>query len=104
MLGGIIVLAAGMNEAVVRYDEPASAATAWFLASGVATYVVGLVAFRAALRTGPLAPRLAVAVVAVPTVVIGLEISPEVQIATLTLAVVAGIVAEARRRQLSPRS
>ncbi len=53
VLGGIIVFAAGMKEAVVRYDEPASAATAWFLAAGVATYILGLVAFRAVLRTGP---------------------------------------------------
>ncbi len=104
VLGGIIVFAAGMKEAVVRYDEPATAATAWFLAAGVATYVLGLVAFRAVLRTGPLAPRLAVAAVAVATVVIGLEISPELQIATLTLVVVAGIVAETRRRQPSPAS
>ena len=61
-------------------------------------------AFRAVLRTGPLAPRLAVAVVAVPTVVIGLEVSSEVQIAALTLVVVAGILAEERRRQPLPRS
>jgi low temperature requirement protein LtrA len=104
VLGGIIVFAAGMKEAVVRYDEPASAATAWFLAAGVATYVLGLVAFRAVLRTGPLAPRLVVAAVAVATVVIGLETSPELQIATLTLVVVAGIVAETRRPQPSPAS
>jgi low temperature requirement protein LtrA len=104
VLGGIIVFAAGMKEAVVRYDEPASAATAWFLAAGVATYILGLVAFRAVLRTGPLAPRLAVAALAVATVVIGLEISPEIQIAVLTLVVVAGIAAEARRRQPLPRS
>jgi low temperature requirement protein LtrA len=104
VLGGIIVFAAGMKEAVVRYDEPASAATAWFLAAGVATYILGLVAFRAVLRTGPLAPRLAVAALAVATVVIGLEISPEMQIAVLTLVVVAGIAAEARRRQPLPRS
>ncbi len=104
VLGGIIVLAAGMKEAVVKYDEPASAPTAWFLAAGVGTYVVGLVAFRAVLRTGPLAPRLAVALAAVATVVIGLEVSPEVQIATLVLVVVAGILAETRRRQPLRRS
>ena len=104
LLGGIIVFAAGMKEAVVRYDEPASAATAWFLAAGVATYVVGLVALRAVLRTGPLTGRLGVAAAAVPTVVVGLAISPEWQIATLTLVVAGGIVAESRRRQPSPTS
>mgnify|MGYP003407429380 CR=1 FL=1 len=84
VLGGIIVLAAGMHEAVLHYDEPATAATAWFLAAGVATYVVGLVSFRAVLRTGSLALRLTVAAASVPTVVIGLAISPEVQIALLS--------------------
>ena len=104
VLGGIIVLAAGMNEAIVDYDEPATAATAWFLAAGVATYIIGLVALRAVLRTGPLGLRLSVAVAAVPTVVIGLTVSPEFQIAVLTLVVVAGILAETRRRQPLPRS
>jgi low temperature requirement protein LtrA len=104
VLGGIIVLAAGMKEAVVQYDEPATAATAWFLAAGVATYVVGLVSFRAVLRTGPLAPRLAMAAAAVATVVIGLAVSSEVQIAALTLVVVAGILAESRPRQPLRRS
>ena len=104
LLGGIIVFAAGMKEAVIRYDEPASAATAWFLAAGVATYVGGLVALRAVLRTGPVAGRLSVACICVPTVVVGLAISPEVQIATLTLVVVGGILAESRRRQPSPAS
>ena len=104
VLGGIIVFAAGMKEAIVDYDEPATAATAWFLAVGVATYVVGLVALRAVLRTGRLGLRLSIAVAAVPTVVIGLEVSPEMQIAVLTLVVVAVILAEARRRQPMPRS
>jgi low temperature requirement protein LtrA len=104
VLGGIIVFAAGMKKAIVDYDEPATAATAWFLAAGVATYVLGLVALRAVLRTGPLGPRLAVAVAAVPTVVIGLHLSPELQIAVLTLVVIAGILAETRRRQPLPRS
>jgi low temperature requirement protein LtrA len=104
VLGGVIVFAAGMNEAIVNYDEPATAATAWFLAAGVATYVLGLVALRAVLSTGPIGLRLSVAVAAVPTVVIGLEVSPELQIAALTLVVVAGILAETRRRQPVPRS
>jgi low temperature requirement protein LtrA len=104
VLGGIIVFAAGMKEAIVDYDRPATASTAWFLAAGVATYVLGLVALRAVLRTGPLGIRLSVAVAAVPTVVIGLEVSPELQIAVLTLVVVAGTLAEARRRQPLPWS
>jgi len=96
VLGGIIVLAAGMRHAIVQYDEPATAATAWFLAAGVAVYVGGLSLLRYVLRTGPLAPRLAMSAIALVTVVVGLEVSAELQIAALTLIVTAAIVIEAR--------
>jgi low temperature requirement protein LtrA len=96
VLGGIIVLAAGMRRAVVHYDEPATAATAWFLAAGVAVYVGGLSLFRFVLRTGRLAPRVCLAAIALVTVVVGLEVSAELQIAALTAIVAAAIVIEAR--------
>jgi low temperature requirement protein LtrA len=96
VLGGIVVVAAGMEEAIARYDEPATAANAWFLGAGVAVYIAGLVLFRAVLRAGSLAARLAMTGAALVTVVIGLQVSPAVQIAALTLAVGAGIVVEAR--------
>lgn len=53
ILGGIVVLAAGIKLAIVHYGEPVTAPTAWFLAAGVATYVLGLVAFRRVLGLGP---------------------------------------------------
>ena len=46
ILGGIVVVAAGMKLAVVGYDEPATLATALLLASGVAAYAFGLVLFQ----------------------------------------------------------
>jgi low temperature requirement protein LtrA len=94
VLGGIVVLAAGVKQAVVRYDEPATDSTAWFLAAGVAVYIVGLVLFRYVLHTGPLTLRLGMAVAALATVVVGREVSAEVQIAALTLIVTAGILVE----------
>ena len=54
ILGGIIVLAAGVKLAIVRSAQPVPAPAAWFLAGGVATYVVGLAWFRRLLGTGPL--------------------------------------------------
>jgi hypothetical protein len=97
VLGGIIVLAAGVNRAVHRYNHPATAATAWFLAAGVAVYVGSLVLLRFILGTGPLRLRLIVAGTALVTVVAGLAVSAEAQLAALALVVAAGIVVESFR-------
>jgi low temperature requirement protein LtrA len=104
LLGGIVVFAAGVRLGIVRYDQPASAATAWFLAAGVSAYIGALALFRWILRIGSLVARLVMAAGALVSVVLGLEVSPEVQIAALVLLVVAGITAEvnAARRVASP--
>src|SRR5712691_8315463 len=96
VLGGIIVLAAGVKQAIVRYDQPATTATAVFLAGGVAVCVAGLALLRYVLRTGPLSPRLAMAGGASATVIVGTAVSPEAQIVALTLIMSAGIVYESR--------
>jgi len=97
VLGGIIVLAAGVRRGIVSYDHPATAATAWFLAAGTAAYVLGLVLLRYFLRTGSVVPRLCMAVAVPLTVVVGLEVSPEAQMAAITVLLAAGIVLEGRR-------
>jgi low temperature requirement protein LtrA len=97
VLGGIIVLATGVREAIVSYDHPATMATAWFLAAGAAVYVLGLVLLRYFLRTGSLVPRLCMAAAVLVTVPVGLEVSPEAQMGALTAILGAGIVAETRR-------
>ena len=94
VIGGIIVVAAGVKQSVLAYGTPATAATAWFLAAGAAVYVAALASVRVVLRTGPVALRLGIAGAALLTVFAGLEISPEAQLATLTLVLVAGIVTE----------
>jgi low temperature requirement protein LtrA len=94
VLGGVIVLAAGVKQAVAHYDQPAGAATAWFLAAGVAVYVAALALVRFILRTGPLTVRLVMSGAALLTFVVGFEISPEAQLAALTLVLVAGITIE----------
>jgi Bacterial low temperature requirement A protein (LtrA) len=53
LLGGIIMFAAGVENAVIQRGEPLTASTAWFLAAGVATYLVGLAWFRQLLGIGP---------------------------------------------------
>ncbi len=94
VLGGIIVFAAGVKNAIAQYGEPLTASTAWFLAAGVAAYVAGLALFRRLLGIGPVAARLAIAVAVLPTAAVGLALSPEAQLGVLAAVVVAGVVAE----------
>jgi low temperature requirement protein LtrA len=104
VLGGIIVFAAGVKDAVERYSEPLDAPTAWFLAAGVAVYVVGLAWFRRLLAIGPIGPRLMIAGLVLPTAAAGLAFSPEAQLGALAAIVIAGIVAESawERRGRAP--
>jgi low temperature requirement protein LtrA len=96
VLGGIIVFAAGVKNAIVQYGEPLPASTAWFLAGGVAVYVAGLALFRWILGIRFAAVRLAIAVAVLPTAAVGLAASPEAQLGVLAAVVVAGVVAEAK--------
>jgi low temperature requirement protein LtrA len=89
ILGGIIVLAAGVKLAIVRSAQPVPAPAAWFLAGGGATYVVGLAWFRRLLGTGPLSVRLIVALLALSTGLVGLAVSAEAQLGVL-LAILGG--------------
>jgi len=101
ILGGIIMFAAGVKLAIIRSAQPAPAPAAWFLAGGVATYVVGLVWFRRLLGTGPVGIRLLVALLALSTAFVGLAASPEAQLAVLVAILGGGVVAESKlgRRQ-----
>ncbi len=97
ILGGIIVLAAGVKLAIVRSAEPIIVPAAWFLSAGVAAYVVGLALFRGLLRIGPLVVRLLIAGLALLSGFVGLAISPEAQLAALVVILIVGIIAESRR-------
>jgi low temperature requirement protein LtrA len=94
VLAGIVLLAAGVKRAIVSYNQPADAATAWFLAAGVALYAMGLVSLRFVLHTGSLVMRAALAFVALVTVLVGLRWSPEWQITALTALATLAIVVE----------
>jgi len=94
VLGGIIVFAAGVKGAVGRYGEPLAVPAAWFLAAGVAVYVIGLAWFRWLLGSGPIGVRLLTAGVVLPTAFVGLAFSAEAQLGVLAAIVVAGILAE----------
>jgi hypothetical protein len=83
-----------MKLAVVAYDQAATPSTALFLASGVAAYAIGLVLFRWLFRSGPLAIRLAIAVLALPTALIGISITPLAQLVALVAILVAGAIVD----------
>lgn len=94
MLGGIIVFAAGVRNAVVQDGDPVTASTAWLLAAGVASYLVGLAWFRNLLGIGPIGARLAIAGAVLPTAMIGLAFSPEAQLGVLAAVVIGGVLVE----------
>ncbi len=90
------MLAAGVKLAIVHYGEPTTAATVWFLAVGVAAYVLGLAAFRWLLGLGPVGLRLIIAGLAAATGIVGLAIPAEAQLAALVAIVSGGALAESR--------
>jgi low temperature requirement protein LtrA len=94
LLGGIILFAAGVKNAVVHDGGPVTASTAWLLAAGVATYVVGLAWFRRLLDSGPAGARLLLAGVVLPSAMIGLAVSPGAQLGVLAAVMVGGVLAE----------
>jgi low temperature requirement protein LtrA len=107
LLGGILVVAAGMKLAVVSYDRRATVATALFLAAGVAVYAVGLVLFRWLLHSGPLPIRLLIGILALPTALIGIALTPVAQLIAFVVILIAGVMADSvvtnRRVAARPR-
>ncbi len=95
ILGGIVMLAAGIKLAIAHSSEP-TAQAAWFLAAGVAAYVLGLVVFRRLLGLGPVGLRLLIAGLAAATGIVGLAVSPEAQLAALVAIVGGGAIVESR--------
>lgn len=94
VLGGIVVLAAGIKLAIVHYGEPSTAPAAWFLAAGVASYVLGLVVFRRVLGLGPVGLRLGIAGLAAASGFVGFAISPEAELSALVAIVGGGTILE----------
>ena len=68
--------------------------TALLLAIGLAVYLAGLALFRWLLHSGPVAVRLLLAALALPTAFIGLGLPPLAQLAALAVILVAGTVLE----------
>jgi hypothetical protein len=61
----------------------------------VAAYAIGLAFFRGVLHSGSMIVRLVIAVLALPTIWLGIRFTPVPQIAALVVILVAGIAADA---------
>ena len=92
VLGGIVVLAAGVRLAAHAPTDVASAPTAWFLAAGTGLYCVGLGLLRAILGSGSPGPRVALGVVVLVSPAFGLELSALAQLAAIAAILIVGIV------------
>jgi low temperature requirement protein LtrA len=104
ILGGIVLVAAGLKLAVIRYDEPSSTAAAVFLAGGVAVYLAGLALFRSLVHVHPVSVRLVMAAFAMSTALIGLRLTPVAQLAALVLILIVGNVVETRTTAVRARA
>ncbi len=94
ILGGIVLVAAGLKLAVVIYNEPSTTSAAVFLAGGVVAYLVGLAIFRWFVHVQPVTVRLIMAALAVLTILVGLRFSATAQLAALVLILIGGNIAE----------
>lgn len=93
MLLGIIFVAAGVAESVRQGLEP-SLPAALVLGVGGAAFVGGTAVFRAVLRTGPIALRLAATVFALAMIPLGALVAIEAQVGVLIAGEVVGLVIE----------
>jgi low temperature requirement protein LtrA len=99
LLMGIVLVAAGAEEAIAHPQAPLTTAGAWFLAGGVAAFLVGDVCFRVSLGLRPLVPRVVAAGLALLTVPVGTELDGKAQMGVLVLVLVGLAVAGDRSRQ-----
>jgi low temperature requirement protein LtrA len=96
LLGGIIVFAAGLHEAVVAPDEPTSTAAATLLATGISAYTLSLGVLRARLGIGRILLPLGVAALALPTIVLGTEVASLAQLGALAGILIAACLLNRR--------
>jgi low temperature requirement protein LtrA len=96
MLLGIAFLAAGVKKALGHLGAPAHGGPALALAGGVALFLAGDAAFRAAMRLRPLRFRAGAAPVVLATALVGTRFSAAGELLALVAVLVAMLGAEAR--------
>jgi len=94
MLLGIVALASGVKEAIVRTGSTLPTGPCVAMGCGVALFLAGSAAFRHALRIGPERYRLGAAALALAASAVGVALSVAAEMALLTLIVAAALAAE----------
>ena len=97
LLFGVVLLAAGVKKAIGHAFEPASPAAAWYLAGGVALFLLGDTLFQAVLGIGRNSYRMVAALIALATVPLGQSVVVVGQLGSLVVVLFAAIVLEQRR-------
>jgi low temperature requirement protein LtrA len=103
LLLGIVLLAAGLKKAIGHAVEPLEAGPALALACGAALFLVGCVAIRRLLRTGPTGSRAVTALLMLPTAAVGVATAAVGQLAALAFLLGAAVVAEHRGGRARPQ-
>ena len=108
MLLGVIVMAAGLKDAIGHAFDPLDLAHALMLSGGVALFLAGDVLFRRTLQLGPGRLRAAAAALALATVPLGLAVSALGQLAAVVAVLAGSLAAESTRaasimRRTDPR-
>ncbi|MCX5175762.1 low temperature requirement protein A [Streptomyces virginiae] len=102
MLLGIAVFAAGVKKTIGHLGEHLHTGPAVALAGGVALYLAGDLAFRAALGIGPGRYRAAALALALATVPVGTSWTGAGQLVALACVLVGALAAEGRRSPAEP--
>ncbi|MER6444573.1 low temperature requirement protein A [Streptomyces venezuelae] len=102
MLLGIAVFAAGVKKTIGHLGEHLHTGPAVALAGGVALYLAGDLAFRAALGIGPARYRAVALVLALATVPVGTGWAGAGQLVALACVLVGALAAEGRRSPAEP--
>jgi low temperature requirement protein LtrA len=95
MLLGIIVLAAGLKDAIGHAFDPLDLAHALMLGGGAALFLAGEVLFRRTLAIGPGALRATAAALALATIPLGLTVAALAQLAAVLVVLAGSLAAEA---------
>ena len=85
MIAGIVLLSAGIKQAIAQLHEATPLSTSILLASGIALYLLGDVLFRRAIRIPSSRLRLSMALVCLMTIPLGVWAGGLAQVGALLL-------------------
>jgi low temperature requirement protein LtrA len=94
LLLGVVAMASGVKQAIVRTGSTLPAGPCWAMGCGVALFLIGSAAFRHALKIGTQRYRLGAAVVALAAYAVGVSLSVAAEMVLLIAIVAAALALE----------